>query len=126
VLIGYYNYGETADMYGKMTPAQRQERAIMLGEKIYGPKYRTEFASSFSQSWRYIPHLEGAWHNIPDGGPDSPTLKPLAYPTGKTYFAGDWLSYLDAWQHGAITSARSAVTQLHKQQLSLSTSAAPR
>ena len=122
VLIGYYNYGSTADKYGKMTPAQREARAVMLGEKIYGPKYRTELASSFSQSWRYIPHIEGAWHSTPDDGPDAPVLKPLAYPTGRTYFAGDWLSYQDAWQQGAITSARSAVTQLHKRQLSVGTS----
>lgn len=121
VLIGYYNYGENADRYGKMTPAEREARAVTLGAKIYGPKYRTELASSFSQSWRYIPHIEGAWHDIPDGGPDAPILKPLAYPTGRTFFAGDWLSYLDAWQHGAITSARSAVTQLHRRQLSVGT-----
>ena len=30
---------------------------------------------------------------------------------------GDWLSYADAWQHGAFTSARKAVAALHKRVL---------
>jgi monoamine oxidase len=117
VMIGYYNYDDTADMYGKMTPAQREARAVSLGERIYGSKYRTELASSFSQSWRYIPHLEGAWHNLPDNSPDAAVLKPLVEPSGRVLFAGDWLSYMDAWQHGAILSARKAVTALHSRAL---------
>ena len=116
VLIGYYNYGSTADKYGQMTPAQREARAIMLGEQIYGPKYHTEFVSSFSQSWRYIPHLEAAWHNGPT--PDAPVLQPLVDPTGRVYYAGDWLSYMDAWQHGAISSAREVVSKLNARVLS--------
>nr|WP_243876891.1 FAD-dependent oxidoreductase [Streptomyces sp. 846.5] len=119
VLIGYYNYDDTADMYGKLTPAQREARAVSLGERIYGSKYRTELASSFSQSWRYIPHLEGAWHNLPDNSPDAAVLKPLVEPGGRVLFAGDWLSYMDAWQHGAILSARKAVTALHSRALSV-------
>ena len=117
VMIGYYNYDDTADMYGKLTPAQREARAVSLGERIYGSKYRTELASSFSQSWRYIPHLEGAWHNLPDNSPDAAVLKPLVEPSGRVLFAGDWLSYMDAWQHGAILSARKAVTALHSRAL---------
>ncbi|MER5211541.1 FAD-dependent oxidoreductase [Streptomyces sp. NPDC002838] len=29
----------------------------------------------------------------------------MPQPAGRVYFAGDWLSYTDAWQHGAFTSA---------------------
>lgn len=32
-------------------------------------------------------------------------------------FAGDYLSHTDAWQHGAFTSARKAVTALHSRVL---------
>ncbi|WP_084317087.1 FAD-dependent oxidoreductase [Actinospica robiniae] len=118
VMIGYYNYGSDADAYGRMTPAQREARATELGARIYGPKYQTELASSFSQSWRFIPHLEGAWHNLPGYTPDAAILQPLNNPTGRVLYAGDWLSYLDAWQHGAITSARKAVTALHSRVMS--------
>ncbi|WP_152617917.1 flavin monoamine oxidase family protein [Phaeacidiphilus oryzae] len=118
VMIGYYNYDADADRYGRMTPAQREARAVALGERIYGSKYRTELASSFSQSWRFIPDLQGAWHNLPDNSPDAAVLKPLNAPAGRVLYAGDWLSYMDAWQHGAILSARKAVTALHTAALS--------
>ncbi|MFI6036915.1 flavin monoamine oxidase family protein [Streptomyces sp. NPDC051315] len=112
ILIGYYNYGADADAYAGLTPRGREERAVAASVKIYGEKYRTELASSFSHHWRQTPHLEAAWHNTP-GGPDAPRYQPLNEPTGRVHFAGDWLSYTDAWQHGAFTSARKAVTALH-------------
>ncbi|MFD9004299.1 flavin monoamine oxidase family protein [Streptomyces sp. NPDC059582] len=117
VLIGYYNYGADADAYAALTPRQREQRAVAAGVKIYGEKYRTELVSSFSHHWRQTPHLEAAWHSTP-GGPDAPRYKPLNEPTGRVHFAGDWLSYTDAWQHGAFTSARRAVTALHARVLS--------
>lgn len=117
VMIGYYNYDGDADSYAELTPKEREKRAVAAGVKIYGEKYRTELASSFSHHWRQTPHLEAAWHNTP-GGPDDVRYKPLNEPTGRVYFAGDWLSYTDAWQHGAFTSARKAVTALHTRVLS--------
>jgi monoamine oxidase len=116
IMIGYYNYDDDADAYAKLTPKERETRAVAAGVKIYGDKYRTELASSFSQHWRQFPYQEAAWHDTP-GGPDDPRYKPLNQPSGRVYFAGDWLSYTDAWQHGAFTSARVAVTALHKRVL---------
>jgi monoamine oxidase len=117
LLIGYYNYDDAADTYAKLSPKGREERAVAAGVKIYGEKYRTQLASSFSHHWRQTPHLEAAWHDTP-GGPDDIRYKPLNEPAGRVYFAGDWLSYTDAWQHGAFTSARKAVTALHARVLS--------
>ncbi len=65
VLIGYYNYDDDADSYAKLTPKGREERAVAAGVKIYGEKYRSELASSFSHHWRQTPHLEAAWHDTP-------------------------------------------------------------
>jgi monoamine oxidase len=116
VVIGYYNTGSNATKYGQMTPAGREQRALQLGAEIYGPKYISEFVTSFSQSWQYIPHLEAAWHS--GVNPDSAVMKPLVQPTGRIYYAGDWLSYEDAWQHGAIASARQVVTNINTRVLS--------
>lgn len=116
VIVGYYNTGGNADAYAALTPAEREARAVMQGVKIHGEKYRTELAGSFSMAWTRTPHLEGAWHSIP-GGPDAAVYRPLNEPTGRVLFAGDWLSYMDAWQHGAILSARRAVTALHSRAL---------
>ncbi|TGA85194.1 FAD-dependent oxidoreductase [Streptomyces sp. MZ04] len=112
LLVGYYNYDKDADTYAALTPKEREKRAVAAGVKIYGEKYRSELASSFSHHWRQTPYLEAAWHDTP-GGPDDPRYGPLNEPTGRVYFAGDWLSYTDAWQHGAFTSARRAISKLH-------------
>lgn len=58
---------------------------MAVGVKIYGEKYRSELASSFSHHWRQTPHLEAAWHDTP-GGPDDARYKPLNDPTGRVYF----------------------------------------
>lgn len=116
VIVGYYNTGANATKYGQMTPADREQRALQLGSQIFGPKYISEFSSSFSQSWQYIPHLEAAWHS--GVNPDSAIMKPLVQPAGRIYYAGDWLSYEDAWQHGAISSAREVVTAINARVLS--------
>jgi monoamine oxidase len=116
LIIGYYNTGANADAYSALTPAQRTERAVAHGVKIHGEKYRTELAAAFSHQWKLVPHLEGAWHSMP-GGPDAPAFAPLNQAQGNVYFAGDHLSHLDAWQHGAISSARKVVTDLHRRVL---------
>ncbi|MGN5633219.1 FAD-dependent oxidoreductase [Streptomyces sp. AC154] len=111
-LIGYYNTGADADAYAALTPERREARAVAQGVKIHGDKYRTELATSFSHHWRQTPYLEASWHSL-SGGPDAPVFAPLNRAAGRVYFAGDYLSYADAWQHGAFTSARKAVTALH-------------
>ena len=46
--------------------------------------------------------------------PPSPVYRTLLEPAGRLYFAGDHLSYVTAWQHGAFESARHVVTALHQ------------
>ncbi|MEU3182733.1 flavin monoamine oxidase family protein [Streptomyces sp. NPDC006923] len=116
LIVGYYNTGTNADSYALLSPAEREKRAVAQGVKIHGDRYRTELASSFSHHWRQTPHLEGAWHSM-SGGPDAPAYAPLNQAAGRVYFAGDYLSYADAWQHGAFTSARKVVTTLHQRVL---------
>ncbi|KIF73989.1 amino acid oxidase [Streptomyces sp. 150FB] len=117
LIVGYYNTGADADAYALLSPAEREKRAVAQGVKIHGAKYRTELASSFSHHWRQTPHLEGAWHSLSGGGPDAPAYAPLNQAAGHVYFAGDYLSYADAWQHGAFSSARKVVTTLHRRVL---------
>lgn len=116
VVIGYYNTGRRADAYTALKLAEREARAIAQGVKIHGDKYRTELVSSFSIAWAREPFLEGAWAKIP-GSIENPVYTPLGKAAGRVYFAGDWLSHLVSWQHGALTAARKAVTLLHQRAL---------
>lgn len=110
LVVGYYNTGANARTYADMTPRQREMRAVEQGVKIHGEKYRTELESSFSIAWHKVPYIEGAWAfpNTTSSG-----FRLLQQGAGNVYFAGDWMSEISAWQHGAFWSARYAVQALH-------------
>lgn len=52
--------------------------------------------------------------NADHRGPDHPRHKPLTGSAGRAHFAGGRLGCMDAWQHGAFSSARGAVTAIHR------------
>jgi monoamine oxidase len=116
VLIGYYNYFDQADAYAALAPAEREQRALEQGAKVHGPAYRAEFESSFSVHWTKVRHSEGGWALWSDRA-SSTAYRTLLDPAGRLYFAGDHLSYVTSWQHGAFESARHAVTALHQRAL---------
>jgi monoamine oxidase len=111
-LVGYYNFGANASSYGALPHAERERRAVSQGVKIHGEKYRSELASSFSVAWHRTRHIEGGWVGWPSQ--TGPEYRLLNQPAGHVYFAGDWLSHTIAWQHGAFTSARKVVTEIHE------------
>jgi monoamine oxidase len=115
VLIGYYNFGPTAEHYGALSPDGRRDRAVAQGMKIHGDPYRSELRSAFSVAWHKIAYSEGGWVIWPDR--TSGQYDRLLKPEGNTYFAGDHLSYYIAWQAGAIDSARAVVMALHERAL---------
>ena len=118
ILIGVYNYHEDAEAFDALTPAQRQARAIAVGRAVHGNAYRDEFATSFSAQWARVRYSEGGWVLWPDrSGPAGAIYGRLLAPQGRLYFAGDHMSYVTSWQHGAFESARLVVMQIHQRVL---------
>jgi len=111
ILIGYYNFNEKARATGELSYAQREQLALEKGSLIH-PQYRQEFETSFSVSWHKTKYSMGGWALYsPD---ERQTLyKALLQPDKQVYFAGEHLTYLNAWMAGALESARSVVTSLH-------------
>ncbi|WP_240197129.1 flavin monoamine oxidase family protein [Nonomuraea lactucae] len=114
VLVGYYNTDEHAELYGALTPEDRRRRALTQGRKIHGDKYGKGLLSSVSIAWERQEHIQGGWVRWPSV--DS-AFTLLQRPSGRVYFAGDWLTQLIAWQAGAMESARGVVTHLHQRVL---------
>lgn len=114
VVVGYYNTERHAELYGALTPDDRRRRALTQGRKIHGDTYVRDLLSSVSIAWERQEHIQGGWVRWPSFDP-SFTL--LQRPSGRVYFAGDWLTRLIAWQAGAMESARGVVTQLHERVL---------
>ncbi|WP_158943039.1 FAD-dependent oxidoreductase [Granulicella sp. S190] len=65
-------------------------------------------------AWAKIPYSLGCLANNFVASSD-PAYKQLEKPEGKTYFAGDYLSHLVAWQEGAVLSAHHAIERIAKQ-----------
>jgi monoamine oxidase len=118
VVVGYYNFGGTANNYADLTPAEREQRAVMEGMKIHGGSYSSELENSFSVSWITTRYSEGGWVGWPtSGGQRVDAYSRLNEPDGNVYLAGDGLSYYIAWQAGAFESARKVAMDIHQRVL---------
>lgn len=115
VVVGYYNFGGTADLYASLTPAERGARALALGSKVHGAPYYDELDNSFSVSWAKVRYSEGGWVSWPTvNGERVPAYDLLNEPEGRVYLSGDALSYYIAWQAGAFESARKVVMDIEE------------
>jgi len=111
ILIGYYNFNEKARVTGELSYQQREQLALEKGSLIH-PQYGREFETSFSVSWHKTKYNLGGWALY--SAEERQTLyKALLQPDKQVYFAGEHLTYLNAWMAGALESARSVVTSLH-------------
>ena len=112
VLIGFYNYGGTAERTGNLSLADREKMALEQGSRIH-PQYKTEFENSFSVAWQKVRYSQGGWAVYP---PDvrEKYYPALSRPDRNTYFAGDHTSYLTAWIAGAFEAASQTVKSIHE------------
>lgn len=110
VVMGAYPFGAAAVEFSRRRHAAREELALEAGQAVHGERYRRSLRSSFSVDWATQPFAEGAWAQWDGYGA---AYRLLQSPAGRWSFAGDWLSRTTGWQHGALESARHAVTVLH-------------
>ena len=111
VLIGYYNFGDNAAVVGEMPYKEREKLALEKGGLIH-PQYHDEFESSFSVSWHKTKYNMGGWAEYNSQTRES-IYEVLRKPDKNVYFAGEHMTYLNAWMAGAFESARTVVAELH-------------
>ena len=111
VLIGYYNFGDKAEMVGELSYADREKLALEKGSLIH-PQYNNEFENSFSVTWHKTKYNMGGWAEYNSQTRES-IYKVLLEPENNVYFAGEHMTYLNAWMAGAFESARSVVAEIH-------------
>jgi len=119
VVVGSYNFGANAEAYGALAPAERIARTVERGSLIHGAACRDELETGFTVAWHKMPLQKGGWVGWPSGtqgGQETPYGR-LTAPAGNVYLAGDHMSYVIAWQHGAFESAHKTVSALHARAL---------
>jgi monoamine oxidase len=98
--------------FDAMTPAERGAAAIVDGERLH-PGYGKRVGPAASVAWSKVPYSLGAWIEWEA----APGGRQASYPVllagdGPFYFAGEHMSYVTAWQEGAVQSAHYTVTQI--------------
>jgi len=111
ILIGYYNFNEKAVATGNLSYSQREQLALEKGSLIH-PQYPREFETSFSVSWHKTKYNLGGWA-LYSAEERQSLYRALLEPDKQVYFAGEHMTYLNAWMAGALESARSVVAAVH-------------
>jgi len=113
VLVGAYIWGlDPARRFTAMTPAERHAAAIDDGERLH-PGYERLVGPAASVAWAKIPYSLGAWIEWETiSGARQAEYSTLLAGDGPFYFAGEHMSYVTAWQEGAVQSAHYTVSQI--------------
>lgn len=112
VLLGGYVWGAGAYEFNAMQPDEAVKWAVEYGARIH-PQYADEFANGVAVSWHKVPWVLGCYGIWDDKDRDHAGVVTMAEGE-RIVLAGEHLSYLPAWQEGAILSALDAIEQLHQ------------
>ena len=112
VLLGAYAFENTnAYRFSSLTPKERIRLAVEYGSQIH-PQYKQEFRNGVSVAWHRMGWIQGcfgAWND---------TLREQHYDNmaqidNRLVLAGEHISFIPAWQEGAVLSSLNAVQRLH-------------
>ncbi|MDQ4078770.1 MAG: FAD-dependent oxidoreductase, partial [Chloroflexota bacterium] len=112
VIQAYYNFGLTAIEVSRLSHEERVELALEHGSKLH-PQYRDMFETGFSVAWHRAPYLLGAWPDYSERTREQYYPR-LLEPDGRIYLTGEHLSYVTAWQEGAILASWMQIEKLHE------------
>jgi monoamine oxidase len=109
ILVGAYIFanGET---FAQKTPDERLELALEGGERLH-KDYRRYVGQGVSISWLKAKYSYGATTHWSDEARLN-EYPILLSPDGPYHFAGEYLSYINGWQEGALRSAHVAIEQI--------------
>jgi monoamine oxidase len=116
VLLGAYAVSDTSGFdFGALSPPERISKAVEWRAIIHS-QYKNEFDNGMAVSWQRNPSTLGCFAHWSD---DARRLhyRNLCAIDGRLVLAGEHVSYLSAWQEGAILSALDAVKRLHRRVL---------
>lgn len=112
VLLSAYVWGLEAFEFTSMPPAERVQKALELGAQLH-PQYPDEFDNGLSVAWHRVPFTLGCYGSWTEER-RAQHYEALCQVDGRIALAGEHVSYLPAWQEGAILSARDAIGRLHR------------
>lgn len=110
VLLAAYSWGAASYQFNAIPAEERIENALKYGSLIH-PQYREEYSNGVTVAWHRVPWTLGCYGEWRDMAAHYDNACQMDQ---RTLMAGEHISYLPAWQEGAILSALNAIERLHK------------
>lgn len=111
VLLASYTWGEDAQRWGSLDPAERIRQAIENVAVIH-PQIIENFEAGASKMWHDDEFAGGAFALF-DPGQQTLLHEHITQPEGRIHFAGEHTSLAHAWIQGAIESGLRAAHAIH-------------
>jgi monoamine oxidase len=112
VLLGAYVFGSSAVEFTALEPAERVRKAIEFGAQIH-PQYPQEIENGIGVGWNRVPWILGCAAEWTDDN-RSRNYRAMCQIDGRILLAGEHVSYIPAWQEGAVLSSLDAIGRLHR------------
>jgi monoamine oxidase len=116
ILIGAYSIGFSGPTNPPKYAAMSFEDRFDLSRKVidkFHPGHGKELTKPFTVSWMQTPYSEGVAVGWTDAQ-RSTDYAELCKPDGAFYFAGEHMSYINAWQEGAALASHEAIALIQK------------
>ena len=110
VLLASYSWGEDAQRWASLSPADRITQAIE-NVTLMHPEIRDEFEVGASKVWHDDEFAGGAFALF-DPGQQTHLYSHIIEPEGRLHFAGEHASLAHAWIQGAIESGLRAALEI--------------
>ncbi|MDN3714013.1 FAD-dependent oxidoreductase [Paracoccus cavernae] len=110
VLLAAYSWGAASYQFNAIPAEERIEKALEYGALIH-PQYREEYSNGVAVAWHRVPWTLGCYGEWRDMAAHYDNACKMDQ---RTLMAGEHISYLPAWQEGAILSALNAIERLHQ------------
>ncbi|TKT82604.1 NAD(P)/FAD-dependent oxidoreductase [Aquamicrobium sp. LC103] len=112
VLLGAYSWGAWAMQFTSLPPEERVKKALEYGAQIH-PQYNDEFDNGISIGWHRVPWTLGCYGTWSEDSRKA-HYQAASSIDGRIAMAGEHISYIPAWQEGAILSGLDAISRLHQ------------
>ena len=112
VVLASYTWGEDAQRWGSLSPADRITQALEDVSKIH-PQARDLFEVGHSKMWHDDEFAGGAFA-IFTPGQQTRLYEAIIAPEGRVHIAGEHASLRHAWIQGAIESGLRAASEIHE------------
>ncbi len=112
VLLGGYAFENTNSYrFAALAPAERVRLALEYGSQLH-PQYKENFLNGVAVGWHRMPWIQGCFGLWSDALREK-HYKNLAQIDGRIVMAGEHVSFIPAWQEGAVLSSLDAIQRLH-------------